>query len=134
MRYSQGERSIAITRYTLTVGRRDRRSQGSSTGRQITDSINCVTSDHMTESAGKYFRQRMRVLASSRVQAGSYVNKEGQRVYITEVILDNQESVDNKGASSGGNQSQDRPVSNSPLGDGLMSIPDRVENDGFPLN
>ncbi len=82
VRYSQGERSMAIARYTLAVDRRGRRSQDSS--EQQADFINCVAFDRAAEFAEKYFRQGMRVLVSGRIQTGSYVNKEGQKVYTTE--------------------------------------------------
>lgn len=134
VRYSQGERSMAIARYTLAVDRRGRRNQDSSAEQQTADFINCVAFGRAAEFAEKYFRQGMRVLVSGRIQTGSYVNKEGQKVYTTEVILDDQEFADSKGASSGGNQPQDRPASNSPLGDGFMNIPDGVEDDGLPFN
>ena len=89
VRYSQGERSMAIARYTLAVDRRGRRNQDN--GEQSADFINCVAFDRAGEFAEKYFRQGMRVLVSGRLQTGSYVNKDGQKVYTTEVILDDQE-------------------------------------------
>ena len=98
VRYSQGERSMAIARYTLAVDRRGRRSQDN--GEQTADFIPCVAFDRAAEFAEKYFRQGMRVLVSGRIQTGSYVNKDGQRVYTTEVILDDQEFADSKGAAS----------------------------------
>ena len=81
VRYSQGERSMAIARYTLAVDRRGRRSQDN--GEQTADFIPCVAFDRAAEFAEKYFRQGMRVLVSGRIQTGSYVNKDGQRVYTT---------------------------------------------------
>ena len=82
VRYSQGERSMAIARYTLAVDRRGRRNQDSSAEQQTADFINCVAFDRAAEFAEKYFRQGMRVLVSGRIQTGSYVNKEGQKVYV----------------------------------------------------
>ena len=134
VRYSQGERSMAIARYTLAVDRRGRRNQDSSAEQQTADFINCVAFDRAAEFAEKYFRQGMRVLVSGRIQTGSYVNKDGQKVYATEVILDDQEFADSKGTSNGGNQPQNRPVSTSPVGDGFMNIPDGVEDEGLPFN
>nr|DAT34625.1 MAG TPA: Single strand binding protein [Caudoviricetes sp.] len=131
VRYSQGERSMAIVKYTLAVDRRGRRQQDNG---QNADFINIIAFDKGGEFAEKYFRQGMRVLVSGRIQTGSYTNKEGVKVYTTDVIADDQEFADSKGASSGGNQPQDRPASNSPLGDGFMNIPDGVENDGLPFN
>ena len=73
VRYSQGERSMAIARYTLAVDRRGRRGQEGSD--QTADFINCVAFDRAGEFAEKYFRQGMRVLVSGRLQTGSYVNR-----------------------------------------------------------
>ena len=86
VRYSQGERSMAIARYTLAVDRRGRRNQDGNS-EQTADFINCVAFDRAGEFAERYFRQGMRVLVSGRIQTGSYVNKDGQKVYTTEVIL-----------------------------------------------
>lgn len=140
VRYSQGERSMAIARYTLAVDRRGRRNQDN--GEQSADFINCVAFDRAGEFAEKYFRQGMRVLVSGRIQTGSYVNKDGQKVYTTEVILDDQEFADSKGASSdnaGGYGYQQsalaqRPAPASAIGDGFMNIPDGVEDEGLPFN
>ena len=138
VRYSQGERSMAIARYTLAVDRRGRRNQDN--GEQSADFINCVAFDRAGEFAEKYFRLGMRVLVSGRLQTGSYVNKDGQKVYTTEVILDDQEFADSKGASSemGGGYTQSapaqRPAPASAIGDGFMNIPDGVEDEGLPFN
>ena len=78
VRYSQGERSMAIARYTLAVDRRGRRSQDGDQG-QTADFINIVAFDRAGEFAEKYFRQGMRVLVSGRIQTGSYVNKRKPR-------------------------------------------------------
>ena len=86
IRYNQGERSMAIARYTLAVDRGGRRGQDSSAEQQTADFINCVAFDRAAEFAEKYFRQGMRVLVSGRIQTGSYVNKEGQKVYTLSLI------------------------------------------------
>ena len=137
VRYSQGERSMAIARYTLAVDRRGRRGQDGND--QTADFINCVAFDRAGEFAEKYFRQGMRVLVSGRLQTGSYVNKDGQRVYTTEVILDDQEFADSKGAASdmsgyGQSDQSRRSASTSSSGDGFMNIPDGVEDEGLPFN
>lgn len=138
IRYTQGERSMAIARYTLAVDRRGRRGQDNAE-QQTADFINCVAFDRAAEFAEKYFRQGMRVLVSGRIQTGSYVNKEGQKVYTTEVILDDQEFADSKGAASEmGGYAQaapsQRPAPTSAIGDGFMNIPDGVEDEGLPFN
>ena len=134
VRYSQGEKATCVARYTLAVNRRFRRD-----GEQDADFINCVAFDRAGEFAEKYFRQGMRVLVSGRLQTGSYVNKDGQRVYTTEVILDDQEFADSKGAASdmsgyGQSAPSQRPAPTSAIGDGFMNIPDGVEDEGLPFN
>ena len=134
VRYSQGEKATAIARYTLAVDRTFKRD-----GEQTADFINCVAFDRAGEFAEKYFRQGMRVLVSGRLQTGSYVNKDGQRVYTTEVILDDQEFADSKGAASdmsgyGQSAPSQRPAPTSAIGDGFMNIPDGVEDEGLPFN
>lgn len=143
VRYSQGERSMAIARYTLAVDRRGRRNQDGDQG-QTADFINIVAFDRAGEFAEKYFRQGMRVLISGRIQTGSYVNKDGQKVYTTDVIVEDQEFADSKNSSSdnsgfgggsrGSYQQATRPAPSSAIGDGFMNIPDGVEDEGLPFN
>ena len=89
-RYTQGAEPMAITRYTLAVDRRFKQ------GDQTADFISCVCFRKVAEFAEKYFRQGMRVTVSGRIQTGSYTNKDGQKVYTTEVVVDNQEFADAK--------------------------------------
>ena len=84
VRYSQGERSMAVARYTMAVDRRGGRSQN---GENAADFISCVAFDKAGEFAEKYFRQGMRVLIRGRIQTGSYVDKNGNKVYTTDVIV-----------------------------------------------
>ncbi|EHO15587.1 single-strand binding protein [Stomatobaculum longum] len=143
VRYSSGEKSMAIARYTLAVDRRGRR--GNSNGEQTADFIPCVAFDRAAEFAEKYFRQGMRVLVSGRIQTGSYTNREGQKVYTTEVILEDQEFADSKGAGNGGNGNYNsapqtgyaeerRPSPQNASTEGFMNIPDGVEDEGLPFN
>ena len=138
VRYSQGERTMAIARYTLAVDRRGRRNQDGN--EQTADFINCVAFDRAGEFAEKYFRQGMRVLISGRIQTGSYTNRDGQKVYTTDIVVDDQEFADSKNASSGneggyGNSyQQSRPAPSNAIGDGFMNIPDGVEDEGLPFN
>lgn len=141
VRYSQGERSMAIAKYTLAVDRRG--SKNSSDGQQTADFINCIAFDKRGEFAEKYFRQGMRVLISGRIQTGSYTNRDGQKVYTTDVIVDDQEFADSKNASgnggngggSGSNRPSSTPAPSDDTGDGFMNIPDGIEDyDGLPFN
>lgn len=129
VRYSQGERTMTIAKYTLAVDRRGRRSQGDN--EQTADFINCVAFDRAGEFAEKYFRQGMRVLISGRIQTGSYINKDGIKVYTTDIIVDDQEFADSKGVASGG-QASSRPEPAD--ADGFVNIPDNLEDDNLPFN
>ena len=145
VRYSAGENSIAIARYTLAVERRFKKE-----GEATADFISCVAFAKQAEFADRYFRQGMRVLVSGRIQTGSYVNKDGQKVYTTDIIVDDQEFADSKGqggdnsgfgsgnsyggGNRGGYQQGTRPAPSSAIGDGFMNIPDGVEDEGLPFN
>ena len=131
----QTPNGVSLARFSIAVTRRFKNSNGE----YDADFINCVAFDRAAEFAEKYFRQGMRVLVSGRIQTGSYVNKEGQKVYTTEVILDDQEFADSKGAASEmGGYAQaapsQRPAPTSAIGDGFMNIPDGVEDEGLPFN
>ena len=138
VRYSQGERQMAIARYTLAVDRRGR--ANTSNGEQTADFIQCVAFDRSAEFAEKYFHQGTKLVVTGRIQTGSYSNKDGQKVYTTDIVVDDQEFADSKNAS-GGNEGgygnsyqQSRPAPSSAIGDGFMNIPDGVEDEGLPFN
>ena len=132
VRYSQGENSMAIARYSLAVNRIGRSSQNNN--EQTADFINCVAFDKAGEFAEKYFRQGMRVLVSGRIQTGSYTNKESVKVYTTDLIIQTQEFADSKSASGDESQSASRPEPSQADGDGFMNIPDGVEEPNLPFN
>lgn len=131
-RYSQGENSVAVTRYTLAVDRRgSKKEQG---GNQPTaDYINCIVFGKGGEFAQKYFAKGLRILVAGRIQTRNYTNKDGQKVYATEVIVDEQEFADGKNGSSGGAHQTVHGTSDT-VGDGFMHIPDDVSDDGLPFN
>lgn len=130
VRYTQGADSQAVARYTLAVDRKGVKKKDGDQG-QTADFINCVAFKKSGEFAEKYFRQGLRVLVSGRLQTGSYVNKEGQRIYTTDVIVEEQEFADGKNQASGTNSST---AAGKPIGDGFMNIPDGVEDAGLPFN
>lgn len=132
VRYSQGEKSMAVARYTLAVDRRGARN-GNNNGEATADFINIVSFDKAGEFAERYFRQGMRVLVSGRIQTGSYTNRDGQRVNTFEIVATSQEFADSKGAGSS-NDGGSRPAPSAPIGDGFMNIPDGVEDEGLPFN
>lgn len=129
VRYSQGERSMAIARYSLAIDRKWRKGDENE---QKADFINCVAFDKAGEFAEKYFRQGMRVLVSGRIQTESYTNKDGIKVYTTDVVIEDQEFADSKQAGDG-SQAHSRPEPSS-VGEGFMNIPDGVDNQDLPFN
>ena len=126
VRYSAGENALAIARYTLAVDRRFRRD-----GEATADFINCVSFGRTAEFAEKYYRQGLKIVVSGRIQTGSYTNKDGQKVYITEVAVEEQEFAESKSASSNKQKQQEAPSANP---NGFMNIPDGVEDEYLPFN
>ncbi len=133
IRYSQGERSMAVARFTLAVDRRRRSSDNNS--EQTADFITCVAFDRQAEFAEKYLHQGTKMLVTGRIQTGSYTNKDGQRVYTTEVMVDELEFAESKASAEGsGYTAPGRPAPSAAAGDGFMNIPDGVEDEGLPFN
>ena len=133
VRYSQGDNSMAIARYTLAVDRRFRRDND----QQTADFISCVAFGRNGEFAEKYLHQGTKIVAEGRIQTGSYTNKDGNKVYTTEVVVENQEFAESKASASnneGGFQPQAQSAPTAPVGDGFMNIPDGVEDVGLPFN
>ena len=131
VRYSQGENALAIARYTLALDRRFKRD-----GEQTADFINCVVFGRSAEFAERYFRQGMRVTISGRIQTGSYTNREGVKVYTTEVVVEEQEFAESKSASEANRQqyqSAPAPAPAADAGDGFMNIPDGIDEE-LPFN
>lgn len=137
VRYSQGEQSTAVARYTLAVDRRFARNNGGD-NQQTADFISCVAFGRNGEFAEKYFRKGIKIAITGRIQTGSYTNREGQKVYTTDVVVEEQEFAESKNASSentantGGFIPVDRP-SPSAAGDGFMNIPDGIDEE-LPFN
>ena len=133
VRYSAGENSTAVARYTLAVDRRFRRDGDSATA----DFIGCVAFGRQAEFAEKYLRQGTKIAITGRIQTGSYTNKDGQRVYTTDVIVENVEFAESKNSSGAGNNSgsapSGRPAPSEAAGDGFMNIPDGIDEE-LPFN
>lgn len=131
--YSQGENSMTVARYTLAVDRRFKR-QGDS---QDADFISCVVFGRGAEFAENYLHQGTKVVVSGRIQTGSYTNKEGQKVYTTDVVIEEQEFAESKKAAEqngGGNYQQaSRPEPSQAASDGFINIPDGIEEE-LPFN
>ena len=138
VRYSQGEQATAIARYTLAVDRRFRR-EGD---QQTADFIGCVAFGRQGEFAEKYLRKGTKIAITGRIQTGSYTNKDGQKVYTTDVVVEDQEFAESK-AVSDANAGSFRAAAPSPApapatpvsdaGDGFMNIPDGIDEE-LPFN
>ena len=132
IRYSQSGDNMAIGRFTLAVDRRGRRDGGNE--QQTADFIGCVCFGKQAEFAEKYLKQGTKIAVTGRIQTGSYTNKDGQKVYTTDVVLDDIEFAESKNAQGGnaGYQAPERPEP-SAVGDGFMNIPDGIDEE-LPFN
>ena len=143
IRYSQGERSTAVARYSLAVNRTFKRD-----GDPDADFINCVAFGRQAEFAEKYFHKGIRIVITGRIQTGSYTNKDGVKVYTTDVVVEEQDFAESKAAASsytGGYQQQggyqsapepqaapaptNRPAPSEAVSDGFMTIPEGIEEE-----
>ena len=115
-RATQGDNPTYITRYTLAVDRKFKRD-----GEQSADFINCVAFGKPAEFAEKYFFKGMKVAITGRLQTGSYTNKEGQKVYTTDVVIEEQEFAESKQSNE---QHHEQSTPSSTVGDGFVKIPD----------
>ena len=130
VRYSQGEKATCVARYTLAVNRRFRRE-----GDQDADFINCVAFGRQGEFAEKYLKQGTKIVISGRIQTGSYTNRDGVKVYTTDVVVEECEFAESKNAAgdNSGFTPSDRPSPSSAAGDGFMNIPDGIDEE-LPFN
>ena len=132
IRYSQGENSTAIARFTLAVDRRFHRDNEE----QTADFISCVAFGRTAEFLERFGRKGTKFVLEGRIQTGSYTNKDGQRVYTTDVVAENVEFAESKNNSSAGNDFGGAPSAPSPsgaAGDGFMNIPEGIDEE-LPFN
>ena len=132
IRYSQGESSTAIARFSLAVDRRFRRDNDE----QTADFINCVAFGRTAEFLERFGRKGTKFVLEGRIQTGSYTNKDGQRVYTTDVVAENVEFAESKNNSSAGNDFGGAPSAPSPsgaAGDCFMNIPEGIDEE-LPFN
>lgn len=134
VRYSQGENATAIARFTLAVDRRIKRDNEASV-----DYINCVSFGRSAEFAEKYFHKGTKIVIAGRIQTGNYTNKDGQKVYTTDIVIEEQDFAESKAASQQNNSGNTKNTSNSrqtqqpnqqTCSDGFMS----ADDDDLPFN
>lgn len=124
----QGENNMAIARYSLAVDRRKKAAEGNHTA----DFISCIAFGKAGEFAEKYFRKGMKVAITGRIQTGSYPNKDGQKVYTTDVVIEDQEFAESKGGSGNREERDNAALEAAGLGkgaDGFMNIPDGIDEE-----
>ena len=121
--YTKGDNPMAIARYTLAVDRRFKRE-----GEATADFINCVAFGKAGEFAEKYFRQGLKVIVCGRIQTGSYTNREGKKAYTTDVVIEEQDFAESKGAAKESNQGNVSAAGQEDA-DGFMNIPDGIDEE-----
>ena len=124
VRYTQGDNAMAIARYSLAVDRRFKRDGGPDA-----DFINCVAFGKSGEFAEKYLKKGTKIAVVGRIQTGSYTNKDGQKVYTTDVVVEEQEFAESKNSGSSDNN-QSAPANKNT---DFMSIPDGIDEE-LPFN
>lgn len=134
VRYSQGDNATAVARFTLAVDRRIKRDNEASV-----DYINCVSFGRSAEFAEKYFHKGTKIVIVGRIQTGSYTNKDGQKVYTTDIVIEEQDFAESKAASQQNNSGNAQNASNNQQAqqpkpqtspDGFMS----ADDEGLPFH
>lgn len=137
VRYSQGANSLAVARFTLAVDRRFKRE-----GEASADFINCVAFGKTAEHVERYYRQGIKVVVCGRIQTGSYTNRDGVKVYTTDIVVEESEFAESKSNSESGSRdyrssapspSSAPAPSRVPSNDGFMNIPDGIDEE-LPFN
>lgn len=128
VRYTQGENAKAVARFSVAANRRFKNAEGN----YDADFHNCVAFGKTAEFIEKYFKKGMMIGITGRLTTGSYTNKDGVKVYTTDVTVEEAEFVESKNSGSADNTQAAKP---SNIGnDGFMNIPDGVEDEGLPFN
>lgn len=129
VRYTQGENASAIARFSVAVNRRFKNNEGN----YDADFINCVAFGKSGEFIEKYFKKGMAIGISGRIQTGSYTNKDGVKVYTTDVVVEEAEFVESKNNGGASTSSNTPANNNAPSADGFMNIPDGIDEE-LPFN
>lgn len=122
VRYTQGATPMAVARYTIAVDRKVKKD-----GEQTADFISCVAFGKAGEFAEKYLHKGTKLIVEGRIQTGSYTDKDGRKVYTTDVVVESTEFAESKGTES-------KPKPQNDIGDGFMAIPDGVDDEALPFN
>ena len=126
IRYSQAAEPLAVARYTLAVDRRFQKKENSG-NEQTADFISCVAFGKQGEFAEKYLKQGMKIAITGRIQTGSYTNRDGNKVYTTDVVVEEHEFCESKGSGQG------RPAPEDANADGFVNMPDNIATNDLPF-
>ena len=121
VRYTQGEQAMAVARYTLAVDRRGKNQENSA------DFIQCVAFGKAGEFAERYLHKGTKIVLTGRIQTGSYTNKEGQRVYTTDIVAEDQEFAESKNTESSGTYRNQSAQETQQSDNGFMSVDENSE-------
>lgn len=125
VRYTQGAESTCVARYTLAVDRRVKQE-----GQQSTDFISCVAFGRNGEFAEKYLKQGSKIVVTGHIQTGSYTNRDGNKVYTTDIVIEEQEFAESKAAAERNQQQEPQPQSQTETDEnGFMNIPDGLDEE-----
>lgn len=127
IRYSQGEKSTAVARFSLAVDRKFKQE-----GQPTADFINCLAFGKRAEFIEKYCRKGTKLVVEGSWQTGSYTNKDGNKVYTNECLIENCEFAESKAAAQN-SQPAEGPSPNSAAGDGFMNISSGIDEE-LPFN
>ncbi len=139
VRYTQGDNAMCVARYTIAVDRRVSRTAANNSGEPTADFISCVAFGRQGEFAEKYLHKGIKIAVEGRIQTGSYTNKDGQKVYTTDIVIENHEFCESKNAASdggnfsgysGGGQAASgvAGTSGGSAEDEFLNIPDTVDD------
>lgn len=127
VRYAtSGDNQICIARYAIAI---DRRKNPNSNEEPGADFIQCVAMGKNGEFAEKYLKKGTKIAIEGRIQTGSYTNKDGVKVYTTEVVIEKHEFCESKSGSSADREARDEASLQGYTGDGFMNIPDGIDED-----
>lgn len=127
VRYTQGDKALCIASFTVALDRRNRNAE------QTADFPNCVAFGKTAELIEKYFHKGMRIGGTGRIQTRTYENREGRKVYVTEIVLEQVEFCESKGQQTAPAKNESKQPGNDPL-DGFMNIPDGIDEIELPFN
>ena len=125
IRYSgNGEGSMCVAKFTLAVDRR----RAAQDGQREADFISCTAFGKQAEFAERYLHQGTKITLSGRIQTGNYTNRDGQKVYTTDVVVEESEFAESKAGGNAGSTYQ--PNTNGAVDpEGFMAIPDSVDEE-----